>query len=170
MSLTRHLTKHAVQALSPHVRLPTYSAYARAKRVILQYAPRTLSLHRLASRLANRLYGTFDILIPELNAGPVLWRVVQQCFSGTRTFAYCHDAFRISDVNFLAMLYLLTKRLGYVLSLPLSLHHSLAPSLSSIKRGDMECQKYDNVPVEIALAATALVVLKLVYGLDGKKR
>ncbi|KIJ20244.1 hypothetical protein PAXINDRAFT_96478 [Paxillus involutus ATCC 200175] len=34
----------------------------------------------------------------------------------------------------------------------------------------MECQKYDNVPVEIALAATALVVLKLVYGLDGKKR
>jgi len=134
MSLTRHLTKHAVQALSPH------------------YAPRTLSLHRLASRLANRLYGTFDILIPELNAGPVLWRVVQQCFSGT------------------PMLYLLTKRLGYVLSLPLSLHHSLAPSLSSIKRGDMECQKYDNVPVEIALAATALVVLKLVYGLDGKKR
>ncbi|KIJ05237.1 hypothetical protein PAXINDRAFT_103858 [Paxillus involutus ATCC 200175] len=67
MSLTRHLTKHAVQALSPH------------------YAPRTPSLHRLASRLANRLYGTFDILIPELNAGPVLWRVVQQCFSGTLT-------------------------------------------------------------------------------------
>ncbi|KAF9226549.1 hypothetical protein BS17DRAFT_794039 [Gyrodon lividus] len=133
-SLTRHLTKHAVQALSPH------------------YAPRTLSLHRLASRLANRLYGTFGILVPELNAAPVLWRVVQQCFSGT------------------PMLYLLTKRLGCVLSLPLSLHHSLAPSLFSIKRGDTGCRKRDNVPPEIALAATALVVLKLVYGLDGKKR
>ncbi|KIJ70044.1 hypothetical protein HYDPIDRAFT_79247 [Hydnomerulius pinastri MD-312] len=133
-ALTRHLTKHAVQALSPH------------------HAPRTLSLHRLTSRLANRLYGTFDVLIPELNAAPVLWRVVQQCFSGT------------------PILYYLTKRLGHELSLPLSLHHSLAPSLSSIKRGDTESHKYDNVPPEIALVATAIVVLKLVYGLDGKKR
>lgn len=68
------------------------------------------------------------------------------------------------------MLYYFAKRLGNVLSLPLSLHHSLAPSLSSIKRGDAESHKYDNVPPEIALVATAIVVLKLVYGLDEKKR
>ncbi|KAH0839873.1 hypothetical protein J3R83DRAFT_824 [Lanmaoa asiatica] len=124
-SLTRHLTKHAVQALSPH------------------YAPKTLSLHRLASRLANRFYDTFDIVIPELNVGPVLWRVVQECFCGT------------------PMLYILTKRVGNALSLELSLQGSSALSLSSTRR-DVESQKHDNPPPEISLVATAIVVLKLV--------
>ena len=41
------------------------------------------------------------------------------------------------------------------------------PSLSNV-RGDS--QKQDNSPPEISLIATAVVVLKLVYGLDGKER
>lgn len=66
----------------------------------------------------------------------------------------------------LAQLYLLTKQLGCVLSLPTSPHHSVAPSLSDIE-GDSH---YDNEPPEVALVSTAIIVLKLVYGLDGKMR
>ncbi|KAG9317405.1 hypothetical protein JVU11DRAFT_1604 [Chiua virens] len=123
-SLACHLTKHAVQALSPH------------------HAPKTLSLHRLASRLASRFYDTYDIAIPELNTAPVLWRAVQECFGGT------------------PMLYVLTKTVGNVLSLGLSLRGSLAPSLCSDRR-DADTEKYDNAPPEVRLVATAIVVLKL---------
>ena len=52
---------------------------------VVQYAPKTLSLHRLTAHLANRIYDTYNVAIPELNAAPVLWRVVQECFCGTRT-------------------------------------------------------------------------------------
>ena len=55
----------------------------------MQHAPKTLSLHRLASRFARRLYETFDIVIPSLNAAPILWRVVQECFCSTRALARC---------------------------------------------------------------------------------
>ncbi|KIM68791.1 hypothetical protein SCLCIDRAFT_13532 [Scleroderma citrinum Foug A] len=129
-SLTCHLTKHAVQALSPH------------------NAPKAPSLHRLVSRFAYLLYSNFGVVIPPLNVAPVLWRVIRQCFCST------------------PQLYLLTKQLGCVLSLPTSPHHSVAPSLSDIE-GDSH---YDNEPPEVALVSTAIIVLKLVYGLDGKMR
>lgn len=128
-SLTCHLTKHAIQALSPH------------------HAPRISSLHRSVSRLAHRLHSNFGVTIPELNVAPVLWRVVRQCFCGT------------------PMLYTLSKRLGNVLSLSLSVHHSLVPLPS-----DVESHKRYNAPPEVALASTVVVVLKLIYGLDGKRR
>lgn len=69
-----------------------------------------------------------------------------------------------------ATLYGLAKRLGYILSLPLTLHHSLSPTLRRIAPDDPDVQIYDNIPPELALVATAIVVLKLVYGLDGKLR
>ncbi|KAI6034341.1 hypothetical protein BKA83DRAFT_4188557 [Pisolithus microcarpus] len=128
-SLTCHLTKHAIQALSPH------------------HAPRISSLHRSVSRLAHRLHSNFGVTIPELSVAPVLWRVVRQCFCGT------------------PMLYTLSKRLGNVLSLSLSVHHSLVPLPS-----DIESHKRYNAPPEVALASTVVVVLKLIYGLDGKRR
>ncbi|KAI6003773.1 hypothetical protein EDD15DRAFT_2220097 [Pisolithus albus] len=128
-SLTCHLTKHAIQALSPH------------------HAPRISSLHRLVSRLAHRLHSNFGVTTPELNVAPLLWRVVRQCFCGT------------------PMLYALSKRLGNVLSLSLSVHHSLAPLPSNV-----ESHKHYNAPPEVALASTVVVVLKLIYGLDGKRR
>lgn len=67
------------------------------------------------------------------------------------------------------MLYVLAKKVGNVLSLGLSLQGSSAPSLSSTRR-DVDSQKRENAPPEISLIATAIVVLKLVYGLDGKQR
>ncbi|KAI6047398.1 hypothetical protein EDC04DRAFT_2864473 [Pisolithus marmoratus] len=138
-SLTCHLTKHAIQALSPH------------------HAPRTPSLHRLVSRLANRLHSNFGISIPGLNVAPVLWRVVRQCFCGTREFP-CIRQRGYLMIWIPAMLYTLSKRLGNVLSLSISLH-SLVPFPSGVEgRG-----RY-NVPPEVALAGT------LVYGLDGKRR
>lgn len=57
-----------------------------------------------------------------------------------------------------------------MLSLGLSLQGSSALSLSSIRRGDADSQKHDNAPPEVSLVATAIVVVKLVYGLDGKQR
>ena len=69
-----------------------------------------------------------------------------------------------------ATLYLLSKKLAKILSLTLTLHYSLSPILKRAKMRDPEHHKYDNAPPEVALIATVLVVLKLVYGLDGKKR
>ncbi|OAX44565.1 hypothetical protein K503DRAFT_678715 [Rhizopogon vinicolor AM-OR11-026] len=132
--MTCHLTKHAVRALSP------------------RFSPNTLYLHRLASRLAKLMYADYSVFTPELNASPVLWRVVHQCLGSTPT------------------LYRLAKRLGHILLLPLTLHHTLAPSLQRVAPGDPESHLYDNIPPELALMATAIVVLKLVYGLDGKTR
>lgn len=69
-----------------------------------------------------------------------------------------------------ATLYNLTKRLAYILSLPLTLHYSLAPNLKQVDKRDPSSHKYDNVPPEVAFLATCIVVLKMVYGLDGKIR
>ncbi|KAJ7129575.1 hypothetical protein C8R44DRAFT_908212 [Mycena epipterygia] len=132
-SMTVHLTKHNMQALSP------------------PKTPGTLALHKLASSLARRIHSTFGVLTPEVNAAPILWRTVTQCLGGSPT------------------LYRLTKRLATVLSLPLTLHHSLAPRLQRIKARDPESHKYDNVAPELAFLATGIIVLKMVYGLDAKR-
>ena len=65
---------------------------------------------------------------------------------------------------------MLTKKLSSVLSLPLTLHYSLAPGLKRFKHSDPEHHKYDNAPPEVSLIAAVIVVLKLVYGLDGQRR
>ncbi|KAH8999102.1 hypothetical protein EDB92DRAFT_2005820 [Lactarius akahatsu] len=132
-SMVRHLTKHNVQALSP------------------LHAPTTLALHSLSARLARKLLGTYKIHTPELNAGPMLWRVVR-ALGGT------------------PVLYKLSKTLGHVLSLPLVLHHTLAPRLAQSKDEDGDSHKYDNVPPELALVVAVVIVLKMVYGLDGRPR
>lgn len=67
-----------------------------------------------------------------------------------------------------AQLYLLTKQLGRVLSLPTSLH-SAVPT-SDIEGDSSERHCHDDVSPEVALVSTAIIVLKLVYGLDGKMR
>ncbi|KAI0686432.1 hypothetical protein BC835DRAFT_1288082 [Cytidiella melzeri] len=132
-SLALHLTKQTRQALSPH------------------FAPTTMHIHKLTSRLAKHMYNTHGIFTPECNAAPILWRVVKR-LRGTPT------------------LYMLTKKLAHILSLPLTLHRALSPILRRIKPLDPEYHKYDNAPVEVSLAAAVVVVLKLVYGLDGKNR
>jgi len=131
-NLTLHLTRHTIQALSPH------------------RTPSMLFLHSLASRLARTMYSTHGIVTPELNAAPILWRTV----------LYLGGA---------PILYKLTKRLAHILSLPLTLH-TLAPDLKRDSKRDPDNHKYDNVPPELAFLATCIVVLKMVYGLDGKTR
>ncbi|GLB33896.1 hypothetical protein LshimejAT787_0107800 [Lyophyllum shimeji] len=116
------------------------------------HAPSAQALHGLASRLSRKMYTSYGIVTPEANAGPILWRVISQGLGGT------------------PMLYRLTKRLGQILSLPLTLHHTLAPGLKKRKSYDPERHIYDNVAPEVSLIAAAIVVLKMVYGLDGRTR
>ncbi|KAF5390663.1 hypothetical protein D9757_002714 [Collybiopsis confluens] len=115
------------------------------------HAPKTLTLHTLTSRLAMQLYNSYMILTPEGNAAPLLWRVTQG-MGGTPT------------------LYALTKRLSHRLSLPLALHKSLVPKLLQIESREAQTRRYDNAPVEGSLLAAVIVVLKMVYGLDGENR
>ncbi|KAJ3555541.1 hypothetical protein NP233_g12182 [Leucocoprinus birnbaumii] len=56
-SMAVHLTKHSIQALSPH------------------HVPGTLSVHRLTARLARRLNSAYGVYTPECNAAPLLWRL-----------------------------------------------------------------------------------------------
>ena len=70
----------------------------------------------------------------------------------------------------LAVLYMLGKTVAHVLSLPLTLHQTLAPRLEHLKDDDPDSHKYDNVPPELALFVAVVIVLKMVYGLDGQPR
>lgn len=128
-----HLTKHSIQALSPH------------------HVPGTLSMHRLTARLARRMNSVYGVFTPECNAAPLLWRLTKD-MGGTPT------------------LYVLAKRIAYIMKLPLTLHSLLAPGLRRVKLRDPEHHKYDNVPPEAALMAALIIVLKMTYGLDGKPR
>lgn len=72
--------------------------------------------------------------------------------------------------HILAVLYNLGKTVAHVLSLPLALHHTLAPRLAHLKEDDPESHKYDNIPPELVLLVAVIIVLKMVYGLDGQAR
>ncbi|KAF8486527.1 hypothetical protein JB92DRAFT_2760060 [Gautieria morchelliformis] len=106
-----------------------------------RFAPGVLTVHRLTTRLARLLRDTYGVETGEGNSAPVLWRVVRG-MGGTAT------------------LYALTKRVACTLDLSLSLTRAV--------RGRRRWR--DSVPVEAALAAAVIVVLKLVYGLDGERR
>ncbi|KAK0230899.1 hypothetical protein IW262DRAFT_442222 [Armillaria fumosa] len=132
-TMVAHLTKAKIQSLS------------------MQRPPRTLTLHNLTSRLAKKMHASFDVFTPELNAAPLLWRIIR-VLGGNPT------------------LYQLTKQLACILSLPLSVSYMLAPSLERFKANDPEHHVYDHVPVEVGFVAVTIVVLKMVYGLDGEDR
>jgi RNA polymerase I-specific transcription initiation factor RRN7 len=93
----------------------------------------------------------YAIQTPEVNAAPLLWRVCKS-LGGT------------------AVTYMLTKRVANLLELPLTLHHSLAPKLAKLKAQDPESHVYDNAPPEVSLMCAVVIVLKMVYGLDGQAR
>lgn len=46
----------------------------------------------------------------------------------------------------------------------------MSPALKQLKSYDPEHHKYDNAPPEVALVSVVIIVLKLVYGFDGKNR
>jgi len=150
-NMTSHLTKHHIQALSPFASAFFHRMLVSVSRSTRQHAPKAVYIHRLASRLCKRLHLSYGLLTPEANAGPILWRVVK-AIGGTPT------------------LYVLTKRLASILSIPLTLHSLLAAGLPRVKKHDPLHHQFDNIPPEVGLMAACVVVLKMVYGLDGRPR
>ncbi|PPQ98550.1 hypothetical protein CVT24_004041 [Panaeolus cyanescens] len=132
-SMAQHLTKHNVQALSP------------------AHAPKTMTIHSLASRFGKKLYQCYGIYTPEANAADILWRLTKS-MGGT------------------PLLYVVTKRVMSVVSAPLTLHGSLAPVLQTKRSWEAKRNQYDNAPVEVSLIAAMIVGLKMIYGLDGRER
>ena len=66
-------------------------------------------------------------------------------------------------------LYSVAKVLARQLELPLTLNASMAPPALRKFNTDPTAHKSDNVPPEIALIATVIIAVKMIYGLDGKK-
>ncbi|KAI0750704.1 hypothetical protein C8Q80DRAFT_1153541 [Daedaleopsis nitida] len=114
-------------------------------------APTPVHLHELSSRLARLLYSTYDIYTPEMNAAPILWKA-------------------IGSLQGSPNLYVMTKKFARVVSLPLTLHRSLVPELMRTKKKDPKYHKPDSAIPEVTLVAAVIVVLRMVYGLDGKLR
>ncbi|KAF8591519.1 hypothetical protein K439DRAFT_1326822 [Ramaria rubella] len=155
MDFIRLIQGYKLPYLDPLRLLPPEMKRHLAKETVLMLSPRfppnVLVLHALTSRLARLCWSAYGIHTPEVNAAPMLWRTVR-AMNGNST------------------LYALTKSIANVLSLPLTLHPSLAPALVQSRRKDPRQHKSDNVPPELALVAALIVVLKLVYGLDGTER
>ncbi|KAG5639283.1 hypothetical protein H0H81_004944 [Sphagnurus paluster] len=116
------------------------------------HAPSTQVLHGLAGRLSRMMYGRYGVFTPEANGAPLLWRVVSQGLGGT------------------PVLYRLTKRLGRAVGLPLTVHDTLAPGVERLKQYEGERQMHENGAPEVGLIAAGIIVLKMVYGLDGRTR
>ncbi|KAH8105869.1 hypothetical protein BXZ70DRAFT_398730 [Cristinia sonorae] len=155
MDFIRAIESYDLVYLDPIRLLPAAMVQHLTKYTMLalspHFSPRPMQVHTMVSRLARLLHRKHHIFIPEMNVAPVLWRTVR-AFEGTPT------------------LYNLVKKIADVLSLPLTLHHSLTPTLKRKKAKDPSWHKFDNVPVEVSLSSAVIVVLKLVYGLDGTAR
>jgi RNA polymerase I-specific transcription initiation factor RRN7 len=66
-----------------------------------------------------------------------------------------------------AVIYAATKRLARKLALPLTLEPKLAPARTG---REPPTHSLDESPLELAFVCAVVIVLKLVYGLDGRKR
>ncbi|EIN10460.1 hypothetical protein PUNSTDRAFT_112312 [Punctularia strigosozonata HHB-11173 SS5] len=136
---------HIPKAMAVH--LSRYAVQALSP----NHAPKPTHIHALASRFARLIYARFGVHTPEINAAPLLWRAVR-ALGGSPTLYAC------------------AKRVAKVLELPLTLHHSLAPGLERTSKHDPGWHHSDNAPPEVTLIAVVIVVLKMVYGLDGRRR
>ena len=115
------------------------------------------------------MFANYRILTPEANAAPILWRAVR-ALGGSGASQFIGRDF-IGVIELLsAVLYTMSKKLAEILSLPLVMHNISAPRLRFLKQNDPKVHKSDNVPPEVVFISTAIVVIKLVYGLDGRTR
>lgn len=64
----------------------------------------------------------------------------------------------------------MAKKVAATLELPLRLDKRLAREVTRVRRKDGTSYLGDNAPPELSLMVAVVVVLKLVYGLDGKER
>jgi RNA polymerase I-specific transcription initiation factor RRN7 len=75
-----HLTKHKIQALSPHVRRSPWCEFlwsSLTNVIRTQFPPKAKLLHALSSRLAKRIFVNYRTPMPEANAASILWRAVK---------------------------------------------------------------------------------------------
>lgn len=138
---TRYLPKNMVVHLNP----------GNTQALSPPHAPKALTIHTLAARLARRLKVNHETTIPAVNAAPVLWRTVKAMHGPP-------------------LLYHLVASVANRLHLPLTLHSSLAPELERESESAPHHPKYDSIPPELAFMAVVVMVLKVMYGLDGKPR
>jgi RNA polymerase I-specific transcription initiation factor RRN7 len=125
-------------------------------------------MHSVASRLGKKLYARYGIFTAEANAGPLLWRITKE-MGGTRKLGWSWMSKR-ADGRKTATMYRLAKRVASKLSVPLTIHWSLGPELERRKMGDARRHLYDKAPPEVGLVGCVMIVLKMVYGLDGEER
>ena len=115
------------------------------------------------------MFVSYRTLTPEANAAPILWRAVR-ALAGSGMSNLSAGKFLGPTDRSSAVLYNMSKKLAQILSLPLVLHNTSSPRLRGLKQNDPKVHKSDNVPPEVALISTAIVVIRLVYGLDGRSR
>lgn len=70
----------------------------------------------------------------------------------------------------IAVMYMMAKRLALDQCLPLALHSSLAPGVRRVKGNEPRGHVSDSVPVEVKFMSGLIIVMKMVYGLDGQPR
>ena len=64
----------------------------------------------------------------------------------------------------------MTKVFADMLRISLTLHPSLSAPAIDASGKSLSMQKGDNIPVEMAFICTVIMLLKLIYGLDGRPR
>lgn len=133
------------------------------------------------SEMAKKLFASYGMYVPELNAAPMLWRTVK--YMGGNGECGCDVGENIDGLSVCvlmvtswlntktAVLYTMVKALGKLLELPLTLNPVMGAGLRKADGGrEGGMYKGDNVPVEVSLVGTVVMTLKLVYGLDGRER
>lgn len=124
-------------------------------------------MHALSSRLARKLKEMYKIEVPEANAPHILSRGIDALhLSGQR---YSSAAFSYLSVQ-TAVFYHMAKVFADMLRVPLTLHPSLSRRAINSSGKSLIVQIGDNIPVEMSLISTVVLLLKLLYGLDGRSR
>lgn len=65
---------------------------------------------------------------------------------------------------------MMAKRIAIDRSVPLAMHSSLAPGMRRVKGNEPRGHVSDGVPVEAKLMGGLIMVMKMVFGLDGQPR
>ena len=165
-----HLTKHNIQALSPHVRSPLCGSMDSADRFLTSLVP---PKDKVASCL---IFASSEADIHQLSYHHARSECRPRSVESGQSarwlrYVWCRRASNSFELpNVQAVLYNMSKKLAQILTLPLVLHNISAPRLRYLKQNDPKVHKSDNVPPEVALISTAIVVLRLVYGFDGRTR
>ena len=123
--------------------------------------------------MAKKLYTSYGIFVPELNAAPVLWRAVKYMGGNgmlRHGSSWLKELINCGNCNVTAVLYTMAKALGRVLQVPLTLNPVMTARMKESEGREGRMHKGDNVPVEVSLVVIVVVGLKMMYGLDGQER